>query len=196
MYPHPAPTKVSANAVTTDYIIPDFAKLYPEGSMLNARLAYLLWADATYLADVFEGDDLYRELLPPAALDYVNALPKPAATQWLERFSVGFLRVSDAIERAQVPRPRCTGEEMALHIILEYVSGDVQDVDYLYGEDADLAALPPCPNLGAGLDQVLDWMEDEDILLTFSASPEQLEAEDTLGAMNLAPSKWFLPFKP
>jgi len=38
------PTKVSANAETDDYQVPDFRRAVPvSGSVLPARLAYLLW---------------------------------------------------------------------------------------------------------------------------------------------------------
>jgi hypothetical protein len=190
------PTKVSANAETDDYQVPDFAALYPSGSVLPARLAYLLWFNATYLADVFADDGLFRETLPQNVLDYLKALPDAASTQWLERFCVGFLRIADAMERAQVPKPRCTGEEMALHIVLEFVAGDTKDVSYLYGDDADFAELPPVANYNIGMDAVLDWMEDEDILLSFDFPADQLEALMAFGTLNLIPSKWFLPFQP
>ena len=195
IYASPAPTKVSANGVTDDFTVPDFCALYPGSSALPARLAYLLWNNATYLADVFVEDGLYKEVLPPDAIHYVSATAKESSNQWLERFAVSFLRIADAVARAQIPTPRCTAEEMALHIVVEFVSGDIQDIDYLFGDDADFAALPPVADLAVGLENVLDWLSDADVLMTFSIPAVSLEELD-MDAVNLVPKKWFLPFQP
>jgi hypothetical protein len=94
-------------------------------------------------------------------------------------------------------RPRCTGEEMALHLMLERAQAITRNRPNAV---RDLVAdLPEAK-------EDYDWdmcstvlFQDHDVLMLFDDAFDGVEAEDsdinqTMGMVNLAADDWFKPF--
>jgi hypothetical protein len=210
-------TSPKKDSLTGEYKFPDFAALCrtefcdaevgcdcigePCGDNMSPRFAYMLWSNSEFLADTFVLGQMYEDELPPAVLRYLGRLDSIGQAAWLARFSASFVYFADCAALGVVPYPRCTGEEMALHILLSCVGGDIEDLDELYGDNEDFAALPEATrDLADSLRTAGDsWFEDEDVLMLFNDALDGIEGDEgiteVMGLANLQPASWFLPFR-
>ncbi|MFF4155392.1 tetratricopeptide repeat protein [Streptomyces sp. NPDC001678] len=116
---------------------------------------------------------------------------------WRREMVRAFDDLADDIENSRVPRPRCTGEEMALHIALETAASLVDDSPDLV--TTFTKGIPEQPD-------DYDWwackdllFEDHDVLLMYEPWMEGIEHPDnivnqSMGLANLSPEDWFTPF--
>ncbi|HZR14888.1 MAG TPA: hypothetical protein VFC33_16740 [Acidimicrobiia bacterium] len=173
-------------------------------ALLPPRRAYALWAAAShYLAAMREvlerADDDEAELadavagqveLPPIVLRYLQ----PA---WVARFSACFdaYRELLAAGRGTTP-PECTGETMALHLMLAWAHVFVSH-GFWRTSDA-YRRLPETPYDG-DFTFLEEALVDEDVLLLFDERLADCDDPDRLLASfevrNLNPARWFLPFE-
>jgi len=144
--------------------------------------------------DVEEGYGTFTKQLPAIA----DSQPQ----EWMSRFVHCFDDIADRIENGEVPYPRCTGEEMALHLILDDCAeilalGD-SAYEYLIAQELD-TVLPHHPDDG-DTESLRDVMfEDHDVLMLFNPAFDTTDtnpAAAMLGRCNLEPDTWFLPFRP
>ncbi|MEX2548446.1 MAG: hypothetical protein WD830_11780 [Chloroflexota bacterium] len=181
---------------------PDFAALYlaqVDGGGLSPRLAYYLWNCAVYLADTWRDNlDDPAELLaqlPPVA-------ERLADRAWLERFIDCFEAVADRLGAGEVTYPglaKCTGEEMALHLVIELAEAFTNDG--VFADDLMAHRLPalgaPDSDFEAARDSLLP---DHDVLALFDLALDGIEDSDApenaqYRTVNLHPRKWFDPFE-
>ena len=124
---------------------PDFARLYGDPEALSPRMASQLWTTAIYLADTYadsDASDLLKRELPPVAR-------RMADDVWMERFVVCFEGIAARLARGRFASSQlasCTGEEMALHLVIDAAEAAVSDV----GPEARVAGQP------AGSSNLLD----------------------------------------
>ena len=195
--------------------LPDFAALFPlcrcgrdscdacTGYQLTPRTAAVLWTVAQVLAD--QGyDDVVHHGDEPAADDDLWALfnryPRITWTQdavWRRQAARAYDDLTQDIGTGRWPRPRCPGEELALHLILD-AAPDAAD-DGWAGLDDTLSRLPQHPD-------DLDWdmasdvlFQDHDILDLFNIEMDGLEDPDTeqnraIGMGDYRPQAWFRTF--
>ncbi|MEU7136917.1 tetratricopeptide repeat protein [Streptomyces sp. NPDC046261] len=117
---------------------------------------------------------------------------------WRRRMIRAFDDLADDLKNGRVPRPRCTGEEMALHIALESAASIVDDSPDLAAEFTE--GIPEQPD-------DYDWwtckdllFEDHDVLLMYEPWMEGIEDPDNsvgqyMRVANLRPNDWFVPFR-
>lgn len=170
-------------------------------ALLSPRRAFALWAAAAhYLAatrEVLEADEMdlveavsRRVELPPIVLRYLQ----PA---WVARFSVCFDTYRDllATGHGAVP-PDCTGETMALHLILAWAQVFVGHG--FWRTSRTFRDLPETP-YDDDFTLLEELLVDEDVLLLFDERLVDCDDPDTLLASfqvrNLNPARWFLPFE-
>jgi hypothetical protein len=177
---------------------------------LTPRMAFFLHISLEGLGDELSDPLLYEAPARPDGTlefdwEWDDLLPRVARVgrriEWLNRFIQCFEDLRVRLARGQYPKPRCTGEEMALHIAIDrardfYGDGVTQDVFGSWYESF--------PSLGAA-DEDFDWIkdilfEDEDVLMLFDPRFDGIESGseigDHLGVANLHPDEWFLPFRP
>ncbi len=172
-----------------------FAELYGDPmSALSPRMAWNLWATAGMLADVYADEatwDLLEEELPPLTQSHANRA-------WIARFVRCFDAIADRLATGDVAvhrLARCTGEEMALHVVIDHTESAWHD-----GMLSTPASLPENVERDedfAGARDVL--FRDHDVLLLFDLSLDGLDDLDSelhqrFRFANLRPDRWFLPF--
>ena len=178
--------------------IPDvtnFVAMYggPDSS-ISPRLAWSIWATAMSLADAYEDEDawdLLRGELPRLAQD-------AADRAWMARFVLGFPAIAARMTQGDCDLSRlasCTGEEMALHLVIDEAESSLADglllVPELLPEDVER-------------DDDFEWarevmFRDHDVLLLFDPALDGVddpasELHQRFRFANLHPSRWFLPF--
>jgi len=95
-------------------------------SPLSPRLAWSIWATAMSLADAYEDEDawdLLRGELPRLAQD-------AADHAWMARFVLGFQAIAARMTQGDCDLSRlasCTGEEMALHLVIDEAESSLAD---------------------------------------------------------------------
>lgn len=177
---------------------PDFAEIYVDNEYITPRLARRLWTAALFCADTWRQAGSERSLLvedlPPVAWPH-------AVGTWYERFVDCFDALADRIALGQIADDEittCTGEEMALHLIV-----DLAEREFDSGFDSDGEALDQLPDRGAAdsaFERARDvLLRDEDVLMLYDASLDGIDDPDNdLAAayriVNLHPVQWFLPF--
>jgi hypothetical protein len=172
-----------------------------QAALLTPRRAFALWAAAThYLTatrDVLATDpeqlaDTIAEIveLPPIVLRYLQ----PA---WVARFSVCFDVYREMLAGGHgITSPECTGETMALHLMLAWAQVFVAQGFWRTSEA--YRALPETWRDG-DFELLEQLLVDEDVLLLFDErladcdDPDRLLA--TFHVRNLNPARWFLPFE-
>lgn len=174
---------------------PDFATLYGGAtSPLSPRMASQLWTTAIYFADTYadaDVSDLLRRELPPIAR-------RMADDVWMERFVVCFEALATRLARGRFASNQlasCTGEEMALHLVIDSAEAGMSD-DAIPLDDS----IPADPER----DRDFEWarevlFRDHDVLLLFNPSLDGIEDNDSDLSLrhmfaNLHPRRWFLPF--
>jgi hypothetical protein len=156
---------------------PDFAGLFPigEGSQLTPRTAASLWA-----AGRQEADEAYEDVVQhgdepvDAGGEWLifDVYPRSTWRQdavWRRQAARAFDDLVGDIEAGESPRPRCPGEEMALHLMVRYARAAVDEGEA--GLDALLEQLPTHPD-------DFDW--------------EPVDPDLTIG--DYLPNTWFTPF--
>lgn len=175
-----------------------------EGEELTARTAAVLrvaleelsahaWQDVAAVGDAPLGRDQGRVLgsLPPLTFRQDH--------QWRRQMARCFDDLAADLAETGTVRPRCTGEEMALHLGIDRARSLTRNRPRLVAQTV------------AGLDedpQDFDWdwcstvlFEDHDVLMLFDASLDGIEdsgneINQALGLANLAAAQWFAPFRP
>lgn len=174
---------------------PDFAAIYGDADgTLSPRMAFRLWTAALFLADTYRDPDewaLLIEELPPI-------VQRLADEVWITRFVDCFRTLADRLGRGHTDDTRltsCTGEEMALHLVIDCAEGlekgEIQVMD---------ESLPETPDR----DEDFEWarevlFRDHDVLLLFNTSLDGIEDTESEVSKyyrfaNLHPHRWFLPF--
>jgi hypothetical protein len=118
-----------------------------------------------------------------------------------QRFVDSFDALADRLARGQIAEDEvttCTGEEMALHLVIDFAEGEF---DSGFDSDAEaLDRLPDCGDADHDFERARDvLLRDEDVLMFYDASLDEIDDPDNdLAAayrtVNLHPSRWFLPF--
>jgi hypothetical protein len=141
-------------------------------------MAYWLWRTAIYLADTWRADldD------PTARLDYLPPIARPLAQGvWLERFVDCFDSVAERLAAGNLGADglaTCTGEEMALHIVIDLAEASLAD-DILSRTEGVAARLPDHGAADANFDRMRDVLfKDNDVLLLFDPSLDGIEDPD------------------
>lgn len=180
-------------------LTPRFAELYGEQALVSPRMAYRLWTVAQYCGDTWrlEEDDPRVTLmyLPPIAHRWADGA-------WLDRFVESFNLIESRLAEGDVSPislTRCTGEEMALHIVIDHAEGDFE-----FGIDAPEREIDELPDRGEhdhDFDLIRDvLLRDLDVLLLFDMRLDGIEdpASEVArleGTANLHPAQWFLTFQ-
>jgi len=172
-----------------------FVTSYGEpGSPLSPRMAWQLWAAAVMLADLYGEQESWETLrldLPPLALPVAD-------TVWMARFARTFDAIATRLAEGRsdpVGLTSCTGEEMALHLVIDYAETWLKD-DVL----TTLDSLPVDAERDDDFEGAREALfRDHDVLMLFDPALDGVD--DPEGALhehfrfaNLHPSRWFLPF--
>lgn len=177
---------------------PNFADLYRTSEYVTPRMACRLWNAALICADTWRlaaGDvNILLEELPPIA--------RPHATgPWLDRFIAGFDALADRIAAGDVAEEvltTCTGEEMAVHILIDFAEGHSNSG--LDTHDNQLQQLPERGATDSDFELMRDiLLRDNDVLMLFDPSLDGIDDPDNAltaayRTVNLHPNRWFLPF--
>lgn len=164
------------------------------GSHLSPGMAWRLWGAALMLADTYSDDETWGMLkseLPPLALPVADPV-------WLARFLHSFDAIADRLAAGRSDPVRlttCTGEELALHIVIDNAEDWSND-----GVLSTPESVPKDADRDIDFESARDVLfRDQDVLLLFDASfdgvddPES-ELNQRFRFANLHPSRWFLPF--
>lgn len=140
--------------------------------------------------------------LPPAVLRYLERQGEQLAGAWLARFENVLFAIEARVAIGEIPLPRSTAEEMALHLTLDQAEEFLEEEDVLPGLSPHdtLMALP------AAADELdLDYLrevlfEDHDVLMLFNPTLDGIEDPSSslarsLRTANLHPSAWFDAFR-
>lgn len=180
-------------------------------AVLTPRTAWLLKAGADLVFHTW-----VRHVLDPWRDDNGLNLPPVAQrhckdnTAWEARMAATVRDLGLRVVAGQVPYPRCTAEEMALHVTLD-AAQDFLDIFLDQGMWKGVAALPErgradtqpadaVAALRAELQVLQDILfEDHDVLMLFEPELDGIESDadviDRMGLANLHPKDWFLPFR-
>jgi|GEM_PF-2962809 hypothetical protein len=177
---------------------PRFDEAYREHPYVSPRMALQLWAGAQFCGDTWRLNDrdvepLLHEL-PPIAHRW-------ATGAWLDRFIRSFALIEERLAAGDVSEfslTRCTGEEMALHLVIDHAEADFESgIDSSGGE---LDRLPSRGEADHDFDLMRDvLLRDVDVLMLFDMSMDGIEDPESElarieGTANLHPDQWFLPF--
>lgn len=189
-----AATAGHALAVGTDDVNA-FAAMYGGAdSLLSPRLAWSLWAAAVMLADAYADEDswdLLKDALPPLA-------QRAADGAWMARFVLTFDAIASGLARGRPDPSRlaaCTGEEMALHLVIDQADSLSND-----GASSPPESLPEDAERDGDFERARDVVfRDHDVLLLFDPAFDGLddpesELQERFRFANLHPRRWFLPF--
>ncbi|NMM92190.1 hypothetical protein B2J88_49455 [Rhodococcus sp. SRB_17] len=167
-----------------DTFDPDAPTLTPRQCHVVARAASEL-ADAVVSEARMLGD---LPVQPGSGCAVLAELPKCTWTQdatWRRTMARAFDSLAADAAAGVDPEPRCTGEEMALHLIIGRAR-TAMTADR-FGED--ITNLPPHKN-DDDWDGPLDYLfQDHDVLTLFWPEPIP-------DGVNLDPADWFTPFEP
>lgn len=177
---------------------PRFASLFGDHAFVTPRMAYRLWAGAQFCGDTWrlEKDDPRVMLtdLPPIADRWAEGV-------WLDRFIASFDLIEGRLaagDVSPVSLTRCTGEEMALHLVIDHAEGDFDSgIDPSGGE---LDQLPGRGDADHDFELMRDVLfRDLDVLLLFDMRLDGIEDPSSEvarleGTADLHPTQWFLTF--
>lgn len=176
---------------------------------ISAELAYLLYATAhamiglwrIHSCDGLQAQALLEdmedeEILPPVAVRYAER-----DQQWLATFVAAVRDIATRLAAGQIPRPRNTAEEVALHAVIDSARHELEmaghDADYWRGFPEGLPAAMRTDDVdnGALADELRTFdevaFEDEDVMMLFSTGLQWIGEDE--GSM-LHPANWFKPF--
>jgi uncharacterized protein len=189
-------------------LIPDFTGLdfarqgcrCPAYAMVTPRNAAALWAAAIKLADTLDAQIVDIKDRIPLSTSEWGRLPwvvTDARVEWFGRFVDGVLGLADDVASGRCPIPRCTGEDVALHLAIE---------DLMNLSDGSLIDLTATAKAGL---PVLDWDDNWDDLAPilfpdarmrhliadgFDGIDDDYELVAETGIVRLAVHRWFEPF--
>jgi hypothetical protein len=183
---------------TEDTPPPDFASLFVDHAFVTPRMACRLWMGAQYCGDTWrleqDGPGIVLTDLPPIAHRWAEGA-------WLDRFIESFDLIEHRLAAGDVSPlslTRCTGEEMALHLVIDHAEADFES-----GIDASGGQIEQLPDRG-GRDHDFELMRDVllrdlDVLLLFDMRLDGIEDPTSEvarleGTANLHRAQWFLPF--
>ena len=205
----------------TDQPLADFAAAFgptdDEDPVLPPRIAYELMGAAAYAGDTLHTDDECSSFgmfttIPTNARRYLRS------ASWRKSFQQCDFRIYLRLSKGLMPEPNCTGEEMALHTLFDYVEQD-EHPDATYANDDHYWTLPQFPNDDNYSDAKECCFEGFDVLELFGdedcdESPDE-GAEDvvhprsnrklefmqsnigqSLGFAYMHPGEWFEAFRP
>jgi len=174
---------------------PDFADLYEpwvgRGGNITPRMAYYLWVSTQFLGDYWR-----LAAIDPERVEELPALARPVAHgPWIDQFAACFDRLADRVAAGDADTSilsHCTGEELALHMIIDLAEEDLAE------GTLDPREVPHLPEHD-GPDSDFDWMrevlfEDHDVLMLYNPSLDGIE-DPVLDTANLHPRDWFTPFR-
>lgn len=161
-------------------------------------MACRLWSVAQYCGDMWrlETDESWavRTYLPPITHAWADDV-------WLDRFIKSFDLIESRLAAGQVSPislTRCTGEEMALHVVIDHAEGDFEsEIDASGGE---IDQLPERGERDSDFELMRDvLLRDLDVLLLFDMRLDGIddpvgEVARLEGTANLHPTQWFLTF--
>ncbi len=171
---------------------PDFDETFdPDAQTLTPRQCVVVARVATELADaVFADAHLLgnRPVQPGSGCAVLADLPECTWTQdatWRRTMARSFDDLSADAAAGLDPEPRCTGEEMALRLIIGRARTAMISDRFV----EELTHLPAHKN-DDDWDGPLDYLfQDHDVLTLFWAEPIS-------DGVNLDPEDWFTPFEP
>lgn len=153
--------------------------------MISSRQATLIAEAADAIADAIRADADTLDSAPvtehtSSKLEVLSTLPAITFDQsrlWRYQLAAAADRLAADTRRWGAPIPRCTGEEMVLHLILRR---------------AQAAARPRQVRRGSW-DQLSELLfQDHDVLTLYDLPPEATES--LAGGVNLHPVRWFSEF--
>lgn len=138
-----------------------------------------------------DADTLGTAAVAGDQLHILNTLPDCTFTQsrfWRYQLAECATRLADDTARWGAPVPRCTGEEMVLHLILTRAA--VADTGL---PAAQALAWPDYPDDPATWgDLATDLFQDNDVLALYDLPAHAVT--DFAGGIHLAPAQWFTEF--
>lgn len=166
---------------------------------LTPRNALLLYFTAQVMFDTWSAS-IKDGTLASEVIDYLPPVCQNSSAEFLTRFTQCFADYAKNLAEGKGVEPSCTGEELALHLMLDQLESELaeyEDVSDWIGLD-DCDELFPAHFLDGDISMLRDCLfEDHDVLMLYDMALDGLEDSEvtqTLGAVNLHPSKWFLPF--
>ncbi|MGH9151380.1 MAG: hypothetical protein ACRD03_03015 [Acidimicrobiales bacterium] len=176
--------------------LPPFDRLYGRDAMIAPRMAYRLWVTAQFLGDT------WRQSEPEDLSGWLPIVARPHAHgRWLDRFIACFDALAARLATgypADHALPSCTGEELALHFVLDVAADNA--ANGLVADDEELAALRPGGDAPADFVAARsDLFLDHDVLLLYQRELDGIEDPTgplalRIDAVNLHPEQWFEPF--
>ncbi|MET9779347.1 hypothetical protein ABZ023_34760 [Streptomyces sp. NPDC006367] len=161
--------------------------------LAGEELSALAWQEVTALGD---------EPLPRGVGGVFGLLPAitlRCGEQWRRQMARAFDDLAGDLQAADETwtGPRCTGEEMALHLMIDRARSITAD-----RPNAVRALVADLPQNSADYDWqgCSDYLfEDHDVLMLFDAQLDGMEAPDSdihqaMGMVSLAADEWFEPF--
>jgi hypothetical protein len=175
-----------------------------DGSWLTPQMAKNLHCQALNMAQLHLkriNESWYTGKLPKIAIPFYKKSP-----MWRKAFVECHMRIAARLSNGLDPSPNCTGEEMALHNIINMAEADDE-----YELDESLVKFKNDQNFSLLRENVV---EDEDVLMLFEDgdnghsgevdryTPGPLltnilwgDAGKIAGVANLHPADWFIPFR-
>ena len=132
-----------------------------DGPWLTPRMAARIHCaaieDAERMMEAWK-DDRSSPRLPKLARPFFKK-----SKEWRDSFQECYLRIAMRLQKGLPPRPNCTGEELAFHIIMQRVEGDELGTDF----DESFDALPRFANDEnySGVKDIA--VDDEDVLMLY-----------------------------
>jgi hypothetical protein len=169
---------------------PEFAELI---DTIGERRAQVLAAAAHAVATDIRADADLLETAPVAGqqLAVLHTLPPTTFSQsrfWRYQLAECATRLAEDADRWGAPIPRCTGEEMVLHLILHRAAA--ADTGLPVPEALEWPEDPDDPDTWGDLTEYL--FQDEDVLTLYELPAEAIA--DIVGGVNLMPVEWFTEF--
>ena len=190
--------------------VPDFAGLFPIGLgdgevdwELTARTADVLHSSLSMLADGIYDD--VEELADGPLVELgrydtqvLDRIPRVCWRQdalWRKRLAHCADALAEDLAQGRLPSPRCTGEEVCLHLAIGDARDAVNDAmvpDRIWG-------FPEHPD-DFGWQDCLEFLfEDHDVLMLFDPDLDGIEDPESdlavfLRTASLHPRDWFTPF--
>lgn len=188
-----------------------------EEPLLPPRMAYELMLAAGYIGDTLHDDDPLSFRMFPHIPRIARRCMRRSAS-WRKSFQQCYFRIHSRVRKGLMPTPNCTGEEMALHTLFDYVEAD-EHPDSKFEDDDIYWTLPHFPNDEDYSSAKNYCLEDFDVLELFqdensdessSEGAEDVDLPETkrtlefmqsdIGRMfafaDMRPEKWFQAFYP
>jgi hypothetical protein len=162
----------------------DIPRLTPRQRRAVATTATML-ADRAYDDIDTLGEQRIQEMMAQSLLSELPPCTWDHNTRRRRQMARAFDDLAADARCGADPQPTCTGEEMALHIVLVTAAGQHLDgeLDHLLNE------IPAHPNDNDWISPMDFLFEDYDVLTLFDAAPDHIG-----GGINLEPHAWFLAF--